>query len=75
MSCDICGTRTDRINKKTGLCMSQVLELVSPNVDVEKRRVAIQLYGDQVKRYLKIQNFLQIQLLNLSRLIALFNDY
>ena len=54
---------------------AQVLELVSPNVDVEKRRVAIQLYGDQVKRYLKIQNFLQIQLLNLSRLIALFNDY
>ena len=52
-----------------------MLELVSPNVDVEKRRVAIQLYGDQVKRYLKIQNFLQIQLLNLSRFIALFNDY
>ncbi len=61
--------------EKMGLCKAQVLELVSPNVDVEKRRVAIQLYGDQVKRYLKIQNFLQIQLLNLSRLIALFNDY
>lgn len=56
-------------------CAAQVLELVSPHVDVEKRRVAIQLYGDQVKRYLKIQNFLQVQLLNLSRLIALFNDY
>ena len=62
-------------SRRKGWCKAQVLELVSPNVDVEKRRVAIQLYGDQVKRYLKIQNFLQIQLLNLSRLIALFNDY
>ena len=57
------------------VCAAQVLELVAPHVDQEKRRVAIQLYGDQVKRYLKLQNFLQIKLLNLSRSIALFNDY
>jgi hypothetical protein len=53
----------------------QVLELVAPHVDQEKRRVAIQLYGDRVKRYLKLQNFLQIKLLDLSCSIALFNDY
>ena len=57
------------------ICTAQVLELVAPHVDQEKRRVAIQLYGDRVKRYLKLQNFLQIKLLNLSRSIVLFNDY